>query len=294
MISNFEYVSYLCCDLLSVKMDIKHKTLSRQSAEVIRHFASLNQPGFTLAEVTALLHHSSGDAVRKLMYDMVNRGLLLRLKDGVYWIIPYEQEASGYFPDWRLIARYLVGNANYYIGYYSALELHGLNTQPSMVEQIVVDRQIKPSILKIGERQFRFIYHNKTHFFGAKNTWIDSFNKVPCSELEKTFVDCLYKPDYGGGITEICKALYKVREKIDYEKLFLYCKKFNTQAVIKRLGFLLELLQIDNPIMDKLQQLKTQSFTLLEPSYENKGKLIGKWSIRQNINTEDITSSIFT
>jgi len=275
-------------------MDIKHKTLSKQSAEVLRHFTSLNQSGFTLAEATALLHHSSGDAVRKLIYDMVNRGLLLRLKDGVYWIIPYEREAAGYFPDWRLVAGYLVGNANYYIGYYSALELYGLITQPSMVEQIVVDRQIKPSIHKIGERQFRFIYHNKSHFFGTKNTWIDNFNKVPCSELEKTFIDCLYKPDYGGGITEIGKALYKVREKIDYEKLFSYCKKFNTQAVIKRLGFLLELLQIDNPIMDKLQQLKTQSFTLLEPSYENKGKLISKWSIRQNIDTEDVTSSIFT
>ena len=46
------------------------------------------------------------------------------------------------------------------------------------------------------------------------------------SDLEKTFVDCLYKPDYGGGITEITKALYKLKDKIDYEKLFRYCKQF--------------------------------------------------------------------
>jgi predicted transcriptional regulator of viral defense system len=274
-------------------MDITNKTLSTKSANVIRHFTALNQLAFTLAEATALLRQSSDDAVRKLIRDMVNRGLLLRLKDGVYWIIPYEQDAANYFPDVHLVAGYLVGGANYYVGYYSALELHGLITQPSMVEHVVVDRQVKPSLLHIRYNQFQFIYHNQAHFFGVKNIWIDSYNKVPCSDLEKTFVDCLYKPDYGGGISEIAKALYKVKDKIDYEKLLLYCKKFDTQAVIKRLGFLLELLKVDNPVVGKLQQLKTQSFTLLEPSFENKGNLISKWSIRQNIDTEDIVSSIF-
>jgi predicted transcriptional regulator of viral defense system len=275
-------------------MDTRHKTLSTQSAEVIRHFTSLNQSGFTLTEATILLKNSSADAVRKLMRDMVNRGLLLRLKDGLYWIIPYDQKASDYFPNVHLVAGCLVGNANYYIGYYSALELHSLITQPSMVEQIVVDRQIKPSDLTIGSKQFQFIYHNKAHFFGAKSVWIDSFNKVQSSDLEKTFVDCLYKPDYGGGITEISKALFKVKDKMDYEKLLKYCRQFNAQTVIKRLGFLLELLQINNPIIDSLQQLKTSAFTPLEPSYEKQGKLVSRWSIQQNINIEDITSPIFT
>ncbi|MGN6210936.1 type IV toxin-antitoxin system AbiEi family antitoxin domain-containing protein [Parafilimonas sp.] len=275
-------------------MTTRHKTLSTQSAEVIRHFTNLNQPGFTLTEATSLLKDSSADAVRKLMRDMVNRGLLLRLKDGLYWIIPYEQEASDYFPNVHLVVGYLVGNANYYIGYYSALELHSLITQPSMVEQVVVDRQIKPSALTIGNKQFQFIYHNKAHFFGTKNIWIDGYNKVQGSDLEKTFVDCLYKPDYGGGITEISKALFKVKDKIDYGKLLEYCKQFKAQTVIKRLGFLLELLQIDNPIIDRLQQLKTPAFTLLEPSYEKQGKLISRWSIQQNIDIEDITSPIFT
>lgn len=275
-------------------MDIIHKTLSTQSAAVIRYFTSLNQPCFTLKEAASLLKNSSRDAVKKLMRDMVKRGLLLRLQDGLYWIIPYDQEAANYFPNWHLIAGYLAGEANYYIGYYSALEIHSLITQPALVEQIVVDRQIKPSILKIKDVKFQFIYHNKKHFFGYRNTWIDSFNKVSVSDLEKTFIDCLYKPDYGGGITEIAKALHKTREKIDFEKIVDYCEKFNAQNVVKRLGFLLELLQIDNPVIEKLQQLKTKSFTLLEPSYEKKGKLISRWSIQQNIEAEDITSPIFT
>lgn len=273
---------------------MKEKTLSTASANLIRYFNDLNQPAFKLSEASAVLQASSYDAIRKLVRDMVNRGLLLRLKDGVYWIIPYDQRVAEYFPNTHLVAGYLVGDANYYIGYYSALELHGLTTQPSMLELIVVDKQIKPKLLKSSDNQFRFIYHNKAHFFGVKQIWIDSYNKVASSDLEKTFIDCLFRPDMGGGISEIAKALYKVKDKIDYERLFLYSKKFGTQAVIKRLGFLLELLGIENDILQKLQKLKTQSFTLLEPSYEKKGKFNTDWSIRQNIDTEDIVSSIFT
>ena len=273
---------------------MNNKNLSFQSSGLLQ---KLNQEGnifFSLDKAYQLLPESSKPAVRRLLSDMTGRGLLLRIKNGLYCIIPYDQDASTYFPNWHMIAQHLATDTNFYIGYYSAMEIHSLITQPALREQIVVDKQIKPSSLKIKGYKFQFIYHNKDHFFGVKNIWIDSFNKVPCSDLEKTFVDCLYKPDYAGGITEIAKALFKSKEKIDFETLLDYCKKFKTQSVIKRLGFLLDTLDINNPITEALQQLRTTSVILLEPSYEKKGKLISKWSIQQNLETTDITSSIFT
>ncbi|MHA4808414.1 type IV toxin-antitoxin system AbiEi family antitoxin domain-containing protein [Flavitalea flava] len=271
-----------------------YKTLSSKSAEVIKYFTVLNKPAFTLDEANLLLKTSNRDAVKKLMRDMIKRGLLLRLKEGVYWIIPYEQDANTYFPNWHLITKYLVGDADYYIGYYSALEIHSLITQPSLIERIVVNKQIKPSILKINGIKFQFIYYNTDHFFGNKKIWVDGFNKVSCSDLEKTFVDSLYKPDYSGGIVEIAKALYKSKDKIDFQKLYHYCERFKTQSVIKRLGFLMELLDIKNPISESLERLKSDSFILLEPSYEKKGKWIKKWNVMQNMETRDIISPLFT
>jgi predicted transcriptional regulator of viral defense system len=123
---------------------------------------------------------------------------------------------------------------------------------------------------------------------------VDSFNKASCSDLEKTFIDCLYKPDYAGGISEIAKALHKSREKIDYHKLLNYCERFKAQSVIKRLGFLLELLKINNPISDKLHAMITPTYILLEPSYEKKGKMNGTWYVRQNMELSDILSPIFS
>ncbi|MBS1656011.1 MAG: transcriptional regulator [Bacteroidetes bacterium] len=273
---------------------MNNKTLSFQSSGLLQKLNQENSTFFSLDKAYQLLPGSAQPAVRRLLSDMTARGLLLRLKNGLYCIIPYDQDASTYFPNSHLIAKHLAAGTNFYLGYYSAMEIHSLITQPALREQIVVDKQIKPSALKIKGHKFQFIYHNKDHFFGIKNIWIDNFNKVPCSDLEKTFIDCLYKPDYAGGVTEIAKALFKSKEKIDYEKLFDYCKKFKTQSVIKRLGFLLEVLDIHNPIIEKLQQLKTATVILLEPSYEKKGELIDKWNVQQNINTTDITSSIFT
>lgn len=270
------------------------KNLSFQSSGLLQKLNQKSNTFFSLERAYQLLPDSAKPTVRRLLSDMTERGLLLRIKNGLYCIIPYDQNATTYFPNWHLIAQHLAADTNFYIGYYSAMEIHSLITQPALREQIVVDKQIKPSSLKIKGHKFQFICHNKEHFFGQKNIWIDSFNKVSCSDLEKTFVDCLYKPDYAGGITEIAKALYKSKEKIDFEKLLDYCKRFKTQSVIKRLGFLLETLDIKNPITGALQQLRTTSVALLEPSYEKKGKLISKWSVLQNIETNDITSSIFT
>jgi len=240
------------------------------------------------------LPDSKASAVRELLSDMTKRGLLLRLKDGVYYIIPYEQNAETFMPDWHLIAEHLVNNAKQYIGYYSALQIHNLITQPSLKEQIVVSKQIRPSEIKVKDIPFQFIYHNDKHFFGAKKMWIDSFNKVLCSDLEKTLIDCLFKPDYAGGIVEVARAIFTSKDKIKYDTLLEYAKKFDSQAVIKRLGFLLEMLDINTKIIADLQNLKTASYVLLDTELPKTGKRNSRWSIQQNLETETIKSSIYT
>lgn len=273
-------------------MAIKDKNLSFQATELLDKLMQSKLLCFDIAKAYKLLPNSKTNAVKKLLSDMTKRGLLMRIKDGLYYIIPFEQDAKTFMPDWHLLTQYLVGDVPYYIGYFSALQIHSLTTQPNLKEQIVVSKQIKPSTLKVKEIPFQFIYHNQEHFFGCKKTWVDSFNKVQCSDLEKTFIDCLFKPNYASGITEITKALHKSKDKIDYQKLFEYAKQFNSQATIKRLGFLLELLEIKSPVIEKLQKLKTNSFVLLEPSYPKKGKTIFRWSIQQNIDSHSILSPI--
>lgn len=273
---------------------MKHKYISTQSNELLSYFNGQNMNCFDYSFAYKALPDSKASAVRELLSDMTKRGLLMRLKEGVYYIIPYEQNAEAFMPDWHLVAEHLVNDAKHYIGYYSALQIHNLITQPSLKEQIVVSKQIRPSEIKIKEVPFQFIYHNEKHFFGSKKIWIDSFNKVLCSDLEKTFIDCLFKPDYAGGIVEVARAIYTSKDKIKYDTLLEYAKKFDSQAVIKRLGFLLEILDINTHIIQELQQMKTASYVVLDTELPKVGKRISRWSIQQNLETETIKSAIYT
>jgi len=273
---------------------MKHKNISAQSGKLLSYFNGRAQLCFEYSEAFNALPESSETAVKELLSDMTKRGLLMRPKKGVYYIIPYEQDAKTFMPDWHLLAELVVKNVDFYIGYYSALQIHNLITQPSLKEQIVVPVQMRPSKIIIRNIPFQFIFHNENHFFGIKKIWIDDFNKVNCSDLEKTLVDCLFKPDYAGGIVEIARAIYISRDKINFALLNEYLLRFASQAVIKRLGFLLELLEINHPLIDDLQKRKTASFVLLDTELPRQGKIVSKWSIWQNIDSETIKSAIYT
>lgn len=283
---------------------MKGKFISKQSNGLLSYFNSQNKTCFDYSDATSAMPDAKESTRRELLSDMTKRGLLMRLKAGVYCIIPYEANAENFMPDWHLITGNLIrGDSQYYIGYYSALQIHDLITQPSLKEQIVVSKQIRPSELKIKNVSFQFIYHNDKHFFGAKKIWVDSYHKVLCSDLEKTFIDCLFKPEYAGGIVEVARAIYTSKDKIKYDILFDYAKRFDSQAVIKRLGFLLEMLDIpkylkqsgkNSEIICDLQKIKTASYVVLDTELPKVGKHNSRWSIQQNVETETIKSAIYT
>lgn len=225
---------------------------------------------------------------------MTHQGLLMRGKQGLYYIIPYEQESATFMPQWHLLAPYLTQGREYYIAYHSALHTHGMATQPCLKEQIVVDKLINPATISIKGTPFQFIYHNALHFFGQQKTWISPFTQVYCSDIEKTIVDYLFIPSYAGGIVEVAQALQRSWPKLNQQKLLSCCKRFRSQAVIKRLGFLLELLEIATTLVEDLQKLRTRSFVPLDPEMPAEGPRSSRWSIQQNLESGTILSALLT
>ncbi len=285
---------YHCCQLKADNYTMRDKNISTQSSRLLTYFNSKEIRCFDYNEACKAMPDTKLGTVRELLSDMTKRGLLMRLKERVYHIIPYETDANAFMPDWHLIAEHLVNGVNHYIGYYSALQIHNLITQPSLKEQIVVSRQIRPTVIKIKTIPFQFIFHNDDHFFGAKMIWVDDFNKVLCSDLEKTIVDCLFKPDYAGGIVEIAKALYQSKDKIKYITLLDYVVRFKSQAVMKRLGFLLEALNIETDIIEKLLKLITASYVVLDTELPAYGNRSSRWQILINLDVETIKSAIYS
>ena len=264
------------------------------SEKLISQFMEQDQSCFHIEEVYHEFPEVSKGAIRELLSDMTNRGKISRLKEGLYAIIPLGETRSTYIPEWHKLTKHLVESAEYYIGYYSALQIHNLITQPSLKQQIVVSKQQKKSKLKIQRIDFQFIYHNKDHFFGSKKIWINQFDKVLCSDLEKSIIDCLFKPEYAGGIVEIAKAIYESKDKLDFGKLLNYTIQFKSQSVIKRLGYLLELLEIRSDITNSLLTLRSNSYATLDTELPKEGKRLSRWKILKNIDEETIKSALYT
>ena len=93
---------------------------------------------------------------------------------------------------------------------------------------------------------------------------------------------------------EVAKALHAAKHQLQFDKLLEYVQRFQSKAVGKRLGFLLEILDIDTAIITSLQKNKTTSYVPLDTELPKAGPLISRWNIQQNLDTETIQSAIFT
>lgn len=85
------------------------------------------------------------------------------------------------------------------------------------------------------------------------------------------------------------KFFYIKHQIIDLQKIIDYAIKLDIGAVIRRLGYLMELYQIGSRIhLDFLQTRLTQTYQLLDPDLPAEGRHIAKWRLRLNIPEEEL------
>lgn len=265
------------------------------SWDIIKRFSGADQDCFTFQDVLLEYPDANRIYLSRILSGMVEKGMLIKLSRNIYYIVPVSADPQKYIPDWHLVAKYLMKGKKYYIGYYSAMQIHGLLTQPSLKEIIVTNLQVKPGIKKIRGIEFQFVYHIETRFFGFKNIWIDKHNKVMVSDLEKTLVDALTRPHLSGGLIEIGKALYESKQKVDYQKLLDYLNHNKNEAAKKRYLFLVELLGLTwtNNYDEMLKEIGP-SFPVLDTTGPNQGRKDSRFGLKINIDLNTIKNSIFT
>lgn len=263
--------------------------------DIIKRFSQNDTPCFSTDDVREEFGNVSASHLNNTLMRMVNDNMLIRLNRGLYYVVPLEQNSPMFIPDWHLVAKYIMRNKNYYIGYYSALQIHKLITQPSLTEIVVTDIQIKPSVVEIQGVRFQFVYHNKNRFFGVKATWIDDYNKVKCSDIEKTLVDSFINPHYSNGMVEIAKAVYETRDKIDKEKITDYFARSGNKVAARRYVFICDLLEISSSYHESLLQNNLSgSFLLLDTSAPDEGKINTKYELKINRDISTIKEAIYT
>ena len=254
---------------------IRAKGQRKRGKSITSHIRNLmiDRKLITIEEM--LRNHKSE---RKSLYVALSRlqkkGRVERIEKGKYMIIPLGAEKGKYTLNEFVIGSLLV--KPYTIAYWSALHYYGLTEQIPNTVFIQTTTRKKNQIIEIFGVRYKIVKIKETKFFGIKKTWIEE-TQINITDKEKTIVDCLDKPQYCGGIVEVAKALKN--GNFDKNKLITYVKEFGNSGVIRRLGYLCDLLQIDI----SLPRIDTRSYLFLDPTMPHKGSKSAKWRLIVNL-----------
>lgn len=269
------------------------KTLGPQSAKLIVGLYDLGREIFAIKDVQELTGLTDASA-RSLVRKLADRGVVTRLKPGLFQVVPFQLGSEREFVgNPYLIARELIQPDRYYISHASAMDIHGMTTQPQLVVFAAVLTHRRP--MNIHGYEYRFVRTKPEHFFGTTQQWIGKQEQVVVSDLEKTIVDCLKQPEHCGGFTEIAKGFWMRRSDMNIEKLADYALKLNVSVVARRLGFMLDIFGIKElSAIERLQAKATRPYLLLDPVMPNEGSYQARWKLRLNVDPDEIRSVVRT
>ena len=269
------------------------KTLGPQAARLVTELHERGRTLFSHADVQEITSLGAKSA-RNFVASLVHRGVATRLKPGLFILVPFELGGErDYLGSPYVVARELVGGADYYVSHASAMDLHQMVTQPNLVVYTTTPRAIRPRVV-LGT-EFRFVRCKPEHLFGATEHWVTKTERVQVSDLERTIIDGLKQSEYVGGFTEVAKGFWMRKDALDLGKLVDYALRLGVGAVIRRLGFLLETFEVDaSHELERLQDRVTASYVILDPLLPDEGKFMARWRLRLNVDPDELVAVVRT
>jgi predicted transcriptional regulator of viral defense system len=260
----------------------QRKSLSTRESQALSRLASENRQVITSSDIADVLDISQKSA-KDMAYALKEKGWLERIAHGKYLILPLAAGENAVYTEHEfVIASALVEPM--YVGYWSALNHHGLTEQMSRTVYIVTTSRAQER--EVHGVTYRPVTVTEQKFFGYQPTAVGS-NQVNVSSVEKTLVDCADHPEFCGGIGELAKAMQNaVETRCSWERVVEYLQRLGNGAATKRLVYLADQLDISLPEYEGLVENFTTGYPLLDPTREAKGTRDSKYQLRLNVGPE--------
>lgn len=253
------------------------KGLSKKESLLLSELARENKPIFTVKEAKKILKEEP----YLTLYSLKEKKWILALKSGLYAIVPLDIGIKGsedFIVHDFVIASHLV--KPYFIGFWSALNYHGLSDQIPKSVFIATKKAKKP--LSILSTEFVFIKLTENRFMGIEKIEMEG-QKINMSNINKTIADCLDHPEHSGGVEEVARAIYFSHKELDLNKIKEYALKMKNITILKRLGYILEKEGLLEEYKDIFKEIKlTKGYSKFDTISRKKGKYNEKWKLQVN------------
>lgn len=225
--------------------------------------------------------HLLGPDARMTLHRLARKKWVLPLRRGLYALVPLAVGVKG--ADAFVVHNFVIASLlvePYYIGYWSALNHHGLTEQIPRTTFVATTRARHP--VEVLDAEYRFVKLNARKFFGWQEIEIEGSN-VLVSTPEKTIVDCLDMPEHCGGVEQVARAIFFSHGEIDMVEVVRCARRAGNRTVLKRLGYILEA----TGLLERYPKLfvdfrPSAGYPKLDTLSPAKGRHDGRWKLLIN------------
>jgi predicted transcriptional regulator of viral defense system len=266
------------------------KTLGFRTAKLFEGVHNTGQTAFTLETAATLMGVTHGQAA-SLLHAAAKRGLITAVKRGLYNLVPFELGSASFHLDNRyVLVRESLGDKPYFFSYASALDLHGLATQPSL--DVYVTYSIRRKSMTIGGSRTHLVYLPTMRFYGLQELPVGE-TRVMVSDVERTLVDAVALPGYCGGLIEVAKAFFMAKTQLNAPKLIDYARRYRKWSVLRRVGYLLELFELASPsVLNGVAQSLPAGYSRLDPDLPKEGPSNPAWGLNLNVSRDELVNAV--
>lgn len=254
--------------------------LGPRQAEFLATMAGSGREVFSIEDASDFWQ--PGQYVRNELAQLESKGWLERLERGRYLIVPLE---AGVDREWSedplAIGTFLAPDGA--AAYWTALRHWGWTTQLPRTHFVITPRRRsnpEPTVLGI---KYRFVALRADRIFGIHEDWREGL-RIRVTDPERSIVDSLDRTDLAGGVNEIAGAIMAGWGDLDASRLTDYVERFGSGTVPKRLGFLVEHLDlpVDGALISRWRSLVGSGITRLERGGPSAGPMLRRWNLQIN------------
>lgn len=260
--------------------------ISERNRRLVTELHRATTGPFTADDAARVLGLPAGRTHRFLAY-LAAQGWLTRVRQGLYATVPLEARQP---EEWRqdpwVVAAKLF--APLYVGGWSACEHWGLTEQLFRVTVVYTARPVRARHVSVQGFTFWLRSIGDAKLFGTRSAWHDQI-PVPVSDPSRTVVDLLDDPGAGGGIRHVSDVLrtYMLGSHRDDRLLMEYAHRLGNRTVFKRLGYLLEVMNLDGAgLVEDCFKSRSAGVSLLDPTLPKKGRVVRRWNLLLNASLE--------
>jgi predicted transcriptional regulator of viral defense system len=252
------------------------------------YLSALRNRFITIGEAKEIAKKDS--TARMALWRLSCKGNLRRVRSGLYAAIPLEISGKEFEVNRYLMFDRAMGSKGA-LAFHSALELHGV--AQSDFNTVYYLSTLRKSSFATENLTFRPVWAPR--LFGVTTVHVDEI-PVRVTDKERTFLDCVRRPNLCGGLEEFLKSAEGFTT-MSPVKLMDYLERFDEQSLYQRTGFILTFLgtriRTSDDLLEALRKRVGKNVYYLTPGRKKRRSRLNKeWNVMVPVNLEEMVKFV--